>query len=296
MRLIKEPLVHFALAGAALFAAHAWLNRGEMSSDRSERTLRIGEREVAWLAETWSRQQQRPPTDAELQGLLADYLKEELLAREARALELDRDDTVVRRRLAQKMGFVLEDTARIAEPTEGELRALYDTRRAEFATPARTSFEQIFFDVESRGERAAADARDLLARLEREAGAVNFADQGDRTLLPPALEHADESEIAEQFGAELAGALIALEPGGWRGPIVSTFGLHLVRVTERQAPRARPFEEVRDALAAEWLRGREEAARRAYFAALLEKYDVEVAESARPLLAPALAALRGEAE
>ena len=109
---LKEPLLHFLVAGGVLFGAYAWLNHG--APENSAGVVRITASEVAWLKETWARQWQRAPDDRELQGLVADYLREELLAREARAMGLDEGDTIVRRRLAQKMTFLLEDTARIA--------------------------------------------------------------------------------------------------------------------------------------------------------------------------------------
>src|SRR3954452_20966186 len=118
MKLLREPLLHFAVIGALLFASYTWLHRGRADAGGGERTVRITEREVSWIVETATRQWQRPPTPAELRGLLSDYLREELLSREARELELDRDDTVVRRRLAQKMTFFLEDTTRQVAPSD----------------------------------------------------------------------------------------------------------------------------------------------------------------------------------
>lgn len=296
MKLVREPLVHFLAAGALLFAAYAWLGRGEDGAGGAERTVRITERELDWLAETWMRQWQRPPSESELRGLVADYLREELLAREARELELDLDDTVVRRRLAQKMSFLLEDTARLAEPGDGELRALYETRRASFETPARTTFLQVYFSPDRRGGRAAEDARAALARLAAGGGPGDAAELGDPSLLPAEVVAADEQAIAGWFGPEFARAAVALAPGAWQGPIESAFGLHLVRVVEREEARPLPFEAVRAELAGEWRREREAAAKEAYFAGLLQKYDVQVAVSLQPLVGPALATVSGEAE
>jgi len=291
MKLLREPLVHFLVAGAALFAAYGWFAGGGREPGPVDRTIVVGEREVAWLAETWERQRQRPPTADELRGLVLDYLREELLAREARKLELDRDDTVVRRRLAQKMDFILGETAQRAEPAEDDLRRLYETGAGRFAAPATTSFVHVFFRSEGREELATAEARTALDALERDPERA-FADLGDPTLLPAEIEGADERDIAGQFGVEFAAAVRELAPGGWHGPIRSAFGIHLVRVTARTAPRPRAFEQVRDELVASWHREGEERARAAYFADLVREYDVEVADDLRPLVDPALAELR----
>ena len=296
MRLLREPLLHFLLAGGLLFGAYAWLNRGESESGDLDRTIRITEREVTWLSETWARQSRRPPRDVELQGLIADYLREELLSREARGLELDRDDIIVRRRLAQKMSFLLEDTANLASPTEEELRALYAADRARFDAPAQVSFVTVYFSADERGDRAPEDARAALVQLSAGSPSSDPAAIGDSSLLPAEMQDADEQAIAGVFGADFARAVIQLSPGEWQGPIESSFGLHLVRVTARRETEPRPFEAVRDSLVEDWRRRAQENAKQAYFAGLLERYDIEATESVRPLIDPALATLRGDAK
>lgn len=295
MKLLREPLVHFALAGALLFAAYAWLNRDESLASDAARTIQITERELTWLTDTSARAWQREPNESELQGLVAEYLREELLAREARALELDRDDTVVRRRLAQKMNFILEDTARLASPTDADLRARFNADQARFRTAARSSFRQVYFSSGKRGDRTAADARRALDQLLHRGGGVDPAELGDASLLPATLADADEQAIGNQFGAGFARAVAKIEPGAWEGPIESEFGLHLVRVTARDDGRPRAFEEVRTELADEWRREKDAAAKSAYFAGLLKKYDVQASAGAQPLLGPALALLEGAA-
>ena len=119
-RWLKEPLLHFLVVGGLLFAAHAWLHRG---GGDAPHVVHLTAAEVNWLKEMWARQWQRPPNEQELRGLVTDYVKEGLLAREARALGLDENDTIVRRRLAQKLAFFVQDTARLAEAGEDAMRA-----------------------------------------------------------------------------------------------------------------------------------------------------------------------------
>lgn len=295
-KLLREPLLHFLLAGALLFGAWAWLNRGEGDAGSIDRTIRITEREISWLTESFARLWQRPPDNRELQGLVADYLREELLSREARALELDRDDIVVRRRLAQKMNFIVEDTARLATPTDEQLRALYAADLVRFDAPATVSFVTVFFSSDKRGERAAADAQALLARLSAAGANPDPGNAGDGSLLPAEMLDADEQAIASSFGAGFAKAVMTLAPVGWQGPVESEFGQHLVRVTARQEAQARPFEAIRAALIEEWRRRGEADAKELYFKGLLERYAIEATDSVRPLIDPALATLRGEKE
>lgn len=293
MKLMREPLLHFAIVGALLFGAYAWLNRNEPLASDADRTIRITERELTWLADTSARTWQRTPNESEFEALIADYLREELLAREARELELDRDDTVVRRRLAQKMNFILEGTARLASPTDAQLRARYEADPARFRTPARSTFRQVFFSTARRGDRAATDALRALARLMRRDAAVDAAGLGDASLLPRVLTDSDEQRIAGQFGAEFARTIGTIAPRVWQGPIASEFGLHLVLVSARVEGQPRTFEEVRAELLDEWQREQEAAARNAYFAGLLRKYDVQATARAQRMIGPAMALLQG---
>ena len=153
MKLLREPLVHFAIAGLVLFSVYSWLNGSRPASDGIE-PVRIGAGEIQWLKETYSSQWLRPPDADELQGLVADLVNEELLAREAQAMGLGEDDTIIRRRLAQKLKFLVEDTSRLAEPSDAELRQYFEENAARFEDSPRVSFSQIYFNPENRKDAA----------------------------------------------------------------------------------------------------------------------------------------------
>jgi hypothetical protein len=169
------------------------------------------------------------------------------------------------------------------------LHALYDADRARFDAPPVISFATLYFSTDKRGDRAAADARGALARLSGAGADADPGSVGDASLLPDAMQDADELAIAGVFGDAFAKAVIALEPGPWRGPVESAFGLHLVRVTARREAEPRDFEAVREALA------KEAEAKQVYFRELLDRYDISATDSVRPLVEPALATLRGDA-
>jgi hypothetical protein len=246
MKLLQEPLVHFLIAGALLFVGYTWLNHGEVdNTGKGARVVRITANEIEWLTHTWTRQWQRPPTADELKGLVADYLKEELLSREARTLQLDVEDTIVRRRLAQKMEFFIEDTARLATPSDEELRQFYEANHERFQPSTRITFRHVFFSRDHQGGAAAAAAHAQQQLLKLDAS-DEAAALGDRFLLEYEFTNADEQTIANLFGPDFARQVFALDPNQWRGPIASSYGLHLVRVSQRQASRTLDFAEVRD--------------------------------------------------
>ena len=271
-RWLKEPLLHFFVLGGVLFSAYGWLHRGEGDEAR---VVRMTSAEVTWLQETWARQWQRQPSEEELRGLVADYLKEELLSREAKDMGLDENDTIVRRRLAQKMAFLVQDTARLAEPGDDELRRLYGSEPDRYESPARVSFTQIYFKTKAAAKKG---LDELVSR--------RIDELGDRTLLERDYTGADEQTVTSLFGIEFAQKVFGLEPGQWQGPLESGYGFHLVRVSNREESRERPFEEVRSQVLEEWHHVQQTKANEQFLAALVKKYDVVVDESVRPLIGP----------
>ena len=240
MKLLREPMLHFAVAGALLFAADALLDRGEEAPAENE-PVRIGEGEVRWLRETFAGQWRRSPSPEELSGLVANLVEEELFAREARALGLDQHDTIVRRRLAQKLGFLVEDTSRIVEPTDDDLRTFYATNLYRFQTEPRVSLTQVFFSPERRVD-AAADASATMIRIAGTQPSDDPAAMGDPSLLEDRFERIDRQGLSSLFGAEFADAVFEAAPGAWTGPIKSAIGLHLVVVTDVEPAQVQAFE------------------------------------------------------
>ena len=290
LRALKEPLLHFLLAGAALFAVYAWMNRAaDNPSAGKAQQLHIGAGDVAWLAENWTTQWRRAPTHDELRGLTTDYVNELLLAREARALGLEDNDVIVRRRLAQKLTFLVEDTLRRADPAEAELHQFYEAHAQRFRSDAHVSFKHIYFSRERRAD-ARADATDALRLLREEGGSLPTGELGDRLLVEPEFHDESEQSISGAFGTNFARAVFSLEPGAWSGPIESGYGLHLVRVSALQQARLRPLSDVRERVAQEWRREQEKSAKERYLAELRRKYPLVVDDAIKPLIAPMAAA------
>jgi PPIC-type PPIASE domain len=288
MKLLREPLLHFVVGGAILFAGYSWLNREQADTSGLE-PVRIGEGEVRWLKKTWANQWLREPSTQELQGLVTDLVTEELLAREAREMGLDENDTIVRRRLAQKLKFLVEDTSHLVEPTEVELRKYYAANAARFQTVARVSFTQIFFNPEQR-EDATSDAKAALLELRTPDRDDRVTMIGDRLLFDAEFRDADEQTVSSIFGPDFGRAVFALSPGVWSGPVKSGYGVHLVSIANLTTAKQRPFEEVRDKVLEDWRRERESAANRDYLARLREKYGVVIDNSVKALLGPKPAA------
>ena len=299
---LKEPLLHFLVIGAALFAVYAWHSRN--GNDAGVQQVRLADSDVRWLEETFVQERQRQPTEAELRGLVRDFIKETLFARQAQELGLDKDDIVVRRRLAQKMSFLLQDNATAAAPGDDDLRRVYEAQRSQaqgqtqgsqadggtrtLFTRPRISFTQIFFSRDQRAD-AAADARAALRELSQPDASATKAERGDHGAIKAEFRNADERAVANQFGARFAARIFELAPGSWQGPIESSQGLHLVRVTALVPAQLRPFEEVRDELVELWRAQSQRENEDRAFAELLKKYQVVPDESVKALAAPLIA-------
>jgi hypothetical protein len=272
-RLLGEPLVHFLLLGGLLFVYFEW--RGGAGGPGSSR-IAITPGRIEHLASGFARTWQRPPTDAELKGLVDDYVKEEIATREAVSLGLDRDDAVIRRRLRQKLEFLVEDAVDTAPPTDAELLEWLDTHPEAFRPEPQLSFRQVYLSAERRGESAAADAERLLARL-RAAGPSAAIDRlGDPSLLPAEGPLAPLREVARSFGDAFAKSLVAVEPGQWTGPLESPYGLHLVLVRERLAPAEPALAEIRPLVEREVVAERRRRSLDELYEKLLDRYTVTI--------------------
>jgi len=272
--MLREPLVQFLLLGAGLFALYS-LVAVDAGARRDRIVVDAGQ--VTRLAQQFQRTWMRPPTRAELDGLIEDHVKEEVLYREALALGLDKDDLVIRRRMRQKMEFLNEDIVEQRQPTDAELQAFLDASPEQFRIPARLTIRQVFVRPELHGPDAPKYAMALLARLEAAPDGASVAETlGDATLLPDALSDATASEIARTFGGSFATALEKAPIDRWVGPFASSYGLHLVRVTAREPGRAPSLSEVRAIVAREWSAARRAEASETFHAALRKRYEISI--------------------
>jgi hypothetical protein len=240
-RLLREPLLHFAAIGALLFAVSAALDAWRRPA------VVLSAAEVAQLAAYWQAQSGRSPTPEELRGIVAERVDEEIMAEEARRLGLDRDDVIVRRRLAQKYAFVREDLSAAREPTEAELRAYFEAHRDAFASRGGMALRQVYFSAE-RTDAAAA----VQAAARRLARAPDAPVDGDVFILPLSYAAVAEADLARDYGEPFAKAVATAPVGAWTGPLRSAYGWHMVRVEAREPSRAPAFEAVREGVRTAW--------------------------------------------
>lgn len=273
-RVLREPLLHFLLIGAAIFGFYSLISVQSVGVNPDRIVVSSGD--IQRLAGLWEKRWQRPPTAEELEGLIGEYVREEVLYREALALGLDRDDTVIRRLLRQKFEFVTQDLAVAPEPDAAALSAFYQANRERYRKPARLSFSQIFFNLDRRGAAGEQDARLVLASLRDAPDDKGLAGLGDGTMLDQTYRNMSVDEIDLHFGSDFSAALSQLEPGVWSGPIRSGYGLHLVRVNSRSAGEVLALADIEDRVRTDWAYEQRQQANEAIYRQLLARYEVIV--------------------
>ena len=259
MNRLKDPLVTFLIAGAAIYFM------AEMFADEDiPYEVLVREADIKRLQDQWSMQMRRPPTDQELSGLIEQFVKEEVYYREAQRLGLDRNDTIVRRRMVQKLTFLTEDIATATPLDETALRAHFANNIEDYRVAERFSFSHTYFSSDRRND-AQADAQ----------AALLDAGKGDPFMLQRTYSERSEREIGDLFGRKFAASLTLLEVSEKpQGPIESAYGWHTIILSNRSATFIPPFEEVADRVAVDAQQATRRAANDAYYEDLKARYAI----------------------
>ncbi len=272
MKLVRDPLLHFLLLGAVIFAVFRFSRSSGDKPGEIVVTRGTVENLVTGFTRTW----QRPPNEDDLKGLIREYIREEVAYRQAIAMGLDRDDTIVRRRLRQKLEFISEDLATRAEPSDRDLQAFMQSHESSYQTDATFTFRHVYLDPQKHGSNLKRDTGRVLAQLRASGTKADFESAGDPFLLQKQFERVSVSEVKQVLGEQFASGLSQLKSGTWEGPVRSGYGVHLVLVTERSDKRQPPLAEVRNEVRREWLNAKRLEASDKFYQALLQHYTIKI--------------------
>jgi peptidyl-prolyl cis-trans isomerase C len=273
-RWLREPLLQFLLVGVVLFGAWKVVNPDSVNRGPSNRIVLTGD-DLKQLATTWIMAGRAPPSPEQMQRLVDERVREEVLYREALALGLDKDDTIVKRQLARKMEFLAEDVSKLEEPKPGELKAWYEHNQGRFALPPRVSFRHVYFSPDRRRATVRADAERALSQLAgKPMDAPGVATMGDPFMFQQYYGDRPYDEFARQFGPPFARALVELAPGAWAGPIASGYGWHVVFVESLTPQRTPDYEEIEADVKNAWVEDRRNEVRARMYEAMRARYEV----------------------
>jgi hypothetical protein len=277
--LLREPLFQFLVLGAALFGAFHLVDRKK--TETPERIV-ISTARITNLADGFARTWRRPPSQEELQGLVDDYIRDEVFYREGRAAGLDRDDVIIRRRVRQKMEFLAEDIS-VQEPSEEQLAAYLQSNPERFKTEDRLTFHQVFLSAARRTRAINSDSKQVADALAHADAGVDTTALGDPFLLGEEFQAVSQSEVAGIFGDSFAKLISVVERGRWQGPIPSSLGQHFVFISEEIPGGLPPLDAVRQAVHREWSNARRLEAEQKLYGSLRQRYEIVVdAPPAKP--------------
>ena len=280
---LKEPFLHFLLIGAGLFFLYGMT----ANEPKDEETLiEINTARADRMVALWEKRWNRLPTQEEFNGLKEQYINEEVLYREALAMGLDSDDPVVRRRMAQKVKFISNDMISIETPSDKVLQTYLDTHASKYQVDAKMTFEHIYFNPAKHDASMEEEAKALLVKLMAVGNNIEVENAGDSFFHGTAFKDMREFEVKRLFGKEFTKALFEQPTGKWTGPLVSGFGLHLVRVEVKEASKKALLKEAKKRVLEEWTWDERKKRNDAFVLNLRKSYDVRTAKPSRALLTP----------
>lgn len=267
---VRDPITHFVLIGLALVAInHVWSNyQGEQG-----RTITVSAAELDRLSALWANTAGRLPTGEDKQQIIDQYVQQEVLVREAERLGLGDDDTIIKRRLAQKMDFLVSGESKAVTPSEADLKIWFEQNRDIFAAPERRSFVHIYLSPEKHGGAIQAAATDILRTVQ---SGINWKSLGDPFIQKRSYAAIPESEVTRLFGPDFARAIFKLDAGQWSAPIGSAFGLHLVRIETIDSAAQASFEPIKAEITAAWQEDQSSKAKQVALQELVRGYDVVI--------------------
>ena len=274
VRLLREPLLQFFALGAMLFALYGLA--GKRSAEAPEKIV-VSASRVANLGDGFARTWRRLPNEQELQGLIEDYIRDEVFYREGRAAGLDRDDVIIRRRVRQKMEFLADDMS-VPEPSDEQLAAYLASNPERFRAEDQLTFHQVFLSATRRANTIDSDSKQIGSILARADGAVDATVLGDPFLLGEEFRNVSPSKVTSIFGESFAKQISVMEKGRWQGPISSGFGQHFVFISEWVSGNLPPLDAVRPVVHREWANARRLEAEQKLYASLRNRYEIVVEE------------------
>lgn len=275
-KIISEPLVHFVVLGTILFSAWSWVNPSD--AEGTDKVIVIDQRRLEHLETLWKAQWKRDPAPEDVAAIIDRHLRQEVFYREALNMGLDKEDDIIRTRLAQKMEAVASDLSILMKaPSETDLRDFYIQRKELFTLPDAFAFEQVLYLPE---EAKDADLKVMLEDLN--SGEEVPKNRINKLSVPNTWQLTSANALRNSFGGSFSNSLTQLPLGKWVGPIRSGLGLHLVKITANQPSQLASYEDIKDYVEQQYQYYAVLDAQKNMFQELLNKYQVQISANNVP--------------
>jgi hypothetical protein len=275
VKFLREPLVQFLILGGLIYLAYYYFS--PQKEEDNTRNIVLNATKVEWMQNSWQKRWNRLPTRAELDGMIDQYIKETVLYKEAVEMGLDKNDAVIRRRLAQQVEFLAKDLVAYTPPTEADLKKYYDEHQKKYTPDVTYTFTQIYFDPDKRGNNTLMDVNKTKEKLLAQGSMMqNTEDLGDRGMTANYFEGSTPLQIRKNFGTGFTDSLMKLKEGVWEGPVLSGFGAHLIYINEIVTPPVPPFSEIKAQVAQDWISDKREELNDEFYRLLKAEYSIVV--------------------
>jgi len=270
-KVIKEPLLHFAVLGVVIYMLSIAFSDNSESSEK----INVSAGKVEQLAVLYTKTWQRKPTQEQLLDTVNAYVLEQAAYLEGASLGLDENDIVITRRVRQKVDFIAEEHVKRPEITDELLTRYLQNNPDKFNRQTQLTFKQVFFDPKNNGDVVIAQARELLVTL-NEAPEQNIEKLGDRYLFKPHYQMNTLDDISRTLGREFSEELTSLASGKWQGPISSSYGTHLVFIEDRKVGELPELAHIKPMVIREWENEQRNKSVKQYYDELLTRYPAEI--------------------
>ena len=285
MKFLSEPLVQFLLLGGLIYFAYAVVT--PQTKEDASQSIVVSASKLQWMQNTWEKRWNRLPTQRELDGLIEQYVKERVLYNEAIKMGLDKDDAVIRRKLAQKVEFLAKDLVVYTPATDEDLKTYYDAHKKKYMPDATYTFIQIFFNPDKRGKATLQDAKDTKELLLKQSTLPqDLTVYGDRSMLISYLENKSAFNIEKSFGKKFTEELSKLEAGKWQGTILSGYGVHLVYIKEIIRPPMPTLSQIKETVLQDWTSDKQKEINKQFYTALKANYTIVIEDENVSVLNP----------
>ncbi|MBL4797596.1 MAG: peptidyl-prolyl cis-trans isomerase [Oleispira sp.] len=268
----KEPLLHFLLLGGVLLFVYSFID-GEPDFVVSASEITLSDNKLAQLTYAFKKTHQRLPDENEHSALVVNYLKDEVAYKKGVEMGLLEGDALIKKRIRQKLEFIIEDAAQNIEPTEQQLSDFLAERVEEYRADEIFSFSQVYIDPKNY-KHAGAELNTLIALLQTNE-AQDLSSLGDAIFLEPSYNDTSYRFIARDFGSQFADTLKNLQPDIWHSGIKSGYGLHLVKVTAKKGGEAQSLGKVRDQVRQQWFYQQRQNIMKAFYDSLFKEYGIK---------------------
>lgn len=267
-KILHEPLVHFFLVGSLLFF---YLSKQDDMPAKEQLVITKGK--IKQLKAQYAQTRQQAPSPDEFQALIENQIREDLAFQYGMELGLVENDTIIKRRVQQKIEFMLDDSIATLEPTKKELQDYMNAHRSQYTIAPVYTFKHIYINPQAHE-----DFDLYLKNLKSEKLDLVYANRGDSTMLESLYENISTAQIARLFGLKFAEALDAVPLSTWLGPVKSGYGVHLVYIEKKKKRHFATLDEVASKVKLDFRVDAQKKALDAFYTELKKKYNVTIEE------------------